>query len=258
MSDSYYQTMPLLIYNLGCEMIYVLSSRLKAQNIGEDKQKRVIIDVANSLFDKKFMSQIQKRQEIARHISVKQLFEKMAHSSIMKLNSSSMSKLFDLILMSVKRQLLRSRYPEEIYIITINHLNSILEMLNSMCDPIITKSTIQIIEDNRSFIEEKYSKMNCWDFNVMRQILLRFFQGKNVKVSIFMQDNSQNSNGVIYLPMREPAPNSIQLPGTVYKYSDNGKAQESNLYLEQSNLYLKPVIHFYIRLSQIDYIVRLN
>jgi hypothetical protein len=34
--------------------------------------------------------------------STKQIFEKLAHSSIMKLNATSMQKLFDLMLMGVK------------------------------------------------------------------------------------------------------------------------------------------------------------
>ena len=40
-----------------------------------------------------------------------------------------MNKLFDLILMSVKLQLLRIKFPEEIYQVTMNHLNSLLQIL---------------------------------------------------------------------------------------------------------------------------------
>lgn len=35
-------------------------------------------------------------------VSTKQIFEKLAHSSIMKLNATSMQKLFDLMLMGFK------------------------------------------------------------------------------------------------------------------------------------------------------------
>ncbi len=40
-----------------------------------------------------------------------------------------MSKLFDLMLMSLKLQLLRIKFPEEIYQITMNHLNELVEIL---------------------------------------------------------------------------------------------------------------------------------
>ena len=56
--------MPILIYNLGVEMVYVLCSRLKAQNIAPDKSIKVIHDVVSSLLDKKFINEIQKKQEV--------------------------------------------------------------------------------------------------------------------------------------------------------------------------------------------------
>ena len=64
MSSASNMAMPLLITNLGVEMIYVLCSRLKAQNIPTDKSSKVINDVVISLFDKKFMTEIRKKQQV--------------------------------------------------------------------------------------------------------------------------------------------------------------------------------------------------
>ena len=64
MSSTYLMTMPIIIYNLGVEMVYVLCSRLKAQQIPQDKSSKVIHDVVASLFDKKFITEIQKKQEV--------------------------------------------------------------------------------------------------------------------------------------------------------------------------------------------------
>lgn len=64
MSVAYQSAMPILILNLGVEMIYVLCSRLKAQNIQSDKSSKVINDVVISLFDKKFMTEIRKKQNV--------------------------------------------------------------------------------------------------------------------------------------------------------------------------------------------------
>ena len=64
MSSASNMSMPLLITNLGVEMIYVLCSRLKAQNIPTDKSSKVINDVVISLFDKKFMTEIRKKQQV--------------------------------------------------------------------------------------------------------------------------------------------------------------------------------------------------
>ena len=57
-------SMPIIIYNLGVEMIYILCSRLKAQNIQHDKSVKVINEVVTALFDKKFIFEIRKRQEV--------------------------------------------------------------------------------------------------------------------------------------------------------------------------------------------------
>ncbi len=64
MSVAFQMAMPILITNLGVEMIYVLCSRLKAQNIPSDKSSKVINDVVISLFDKKFMTEVRKKQNV--------------------------------------------------------------------------------------------------------------------------------------------------------------------------------------------------
>lgn len=64
MSTTYNQPMPIIIYNLGVEMVYVLCSRLKAQQIATDKSCKVIHDVVMSLFERKFINEIQKKQEV--------------------------------------------------------------------------------------------------------------------------------------------------------------------------------------------------
>ena len=48
----------------------------------------------------------------------------------MRLNSTSMNKLFDLMLMSIKLQLFRIKFPEEILQVTLNHLNALSELIN--------------------------------------------------------------------------------------------------------------------------------
>lgn len=63
-------SMPILIYNLGVEMVYVLCSRLKAQQIPIEKSNVVIHDVVDSLFDRKFINEIQKKQEVIIFLNV--------------------------------------------------------------------------------------------------------------------------------------------------------------------------------------------
>jgi len=47
----------------------------------------------------------------------------------MKLNATSMGKLFDLMLMGLKYQVLSTTQAEEVYFITMKHLNTMTEMV---------------------------------------------------------------------------------------------------------------------------------
>ena len=51
-----------------------------------------------------------------------QIFDRIAHSSIMRLSESSMEKLYDLMTMGFKYQLVCCSHPGELLTITMNHL----------------------------------------------------------------------------------------------------------------------------------------
>ena len=50
------------------------------------------------------------------------IVEKLAHSSIMRLNKSSMEKLYDLMTMGFKYQMISSQSPQQFFQVTLNHL----------------------------------------------------------------------------------------------------------------------------------------
>ena len=214
MSESFLMALPIVIFNLGGEMIYILCSRLKAQKIPEDRCRVVIHDMVRNLFEKKMMDEIKKHKQVSKHQEVRQMFEKLAHSSIMRLNPTSMAKLFELMLMSLKLQVLRSRYPEEIYQITLNHLESVRDIVTAN-DEKKNSNAPPLVEAAIRDFKETYGKLSKYDYYILKQTLLRFLQGKNVKVSIFIQDFLQSNTGVIYLPMGEKAPPFVEEIGRV-------------------------------------------
>lgn len=71
----------------------------------------------------------------------------------MRLNSTSMGKLFDLMLMTVKLQILRTKFPEEIYQITLNHLNALIEILKTT-DEQANAELILLVKENINFINK--------------------------------------------------------------------------------------------------------
>lgn len=132
--------MPLVIVNLGAEMIYILDQRLKAQCIAEDKSRQVLNDVVRTWFDNKFVEALFKPQQLYSLAATREVFERLAHSSIMRLNSSrynnfhqvsvklcdmltlccacSMEKLFDLMVMGLKYQVLACQQAQGILQVT--------------------------------------------------------------------------------------------------------------------------------------------
>lgn len=71
-----------------CEMLYILDQRLKAQNITAEKSCRVLHDVVRTMFDPDYVKMIFTPQEVYSVASTRKIFERLAHSSIMRLSES--------------------------------------------------------------------------------------------------------------------------------------------------------------------------
>jgi hypothetical protein len=96
--------MPIIIINLGGEMMYILEQRLHAQAIPDDKAKKgappplrlnaaVLQDILRTMYNAKFLEELFKPQSVYNVSSARQVFDRIAHSSIMRLSESSMDKV---------------------------------------------------------------------------------------------------------------------------------------------------------------------
>ena len=56
--------MPLVIVNMGGEMVYILAQRLQAQNVPLDKSKRVLQDVIRTMYNKMFIEELFRPQDV--------------------------------------------------------------------------------------------------------------------------------------------------------------------------------------------------
>lgn len=107
-------------------MVYILHQRLQAQTVQDEKAKKVLQDVVRAMFSPLFIIELFKPQEMYSTASTKQIFEKLAHSSIMRLNKSSMDKLYDLMTMGFKYQMASCASPEQYLHVTLNHLGKFM------------------------------------------------------------------------------------------------------------------------------------
>ncbi|XP_025029953.1 protein OSCP1 isoform X2 [Python bivittatus] len=88
------RTLPLLVLNLGGEMLYIVDQRLRAQSIPGDKARQVMNDIIGGIFNKKFMDELFKPQELYSRKALRTVFERLVHASIMRLNAPSMDKTY--------------------------------------------------------------------------------------------------------------------------------------------------------------------
>lgn len=93
MSKGYLLCSPLLIINMGGEMMYILEQRLTAQKVLPEKAAKILNDSVKTMFSTDFIQQLFEPQRIFSVQYTKQIFQKVVHSSIMSLNETSMSKV---------------------------------------------------------------------------------------------------------------------------------------------------------------------
>ncbi|CAL8249090.1 unnamed protein product [Lota lota] len=221
------RTLPLLFINLGGEMLYILDQRLRAQSIPPDKAKkadwiekdrrRVMNDIITTMFNKKFLEELFKPQELYSKKALRTVFDRLAHASIMRLNQASMDKLYDLMTMAFKYQVLLCPRPKDLLLVSFNHMDAIKDLVKEA--PTILS---QVDETYRQLIEI-YTPLSSGEFQLIRQTLLIFFQDMHIRVSIFLKDKVQNSNGRFVLPTSGPVPHGTHVPSLIRMFSCNGE-----------------------------------
>jgi len=82
------------------------------------------------MLNEKFLIQLFKPQAVNK-TALRKLFEDLAHASIMRLDSASMDKLYDLMIMAFKYQVLMARQPLDLILITLNHIDAIRNFVST-------------------------------------------------------------------------------------------------------------------------------
>ncbi|KAM9385397.1 protein OSCP1a [Pholidichthys leucotaenia] len=221
------RTLPLVFINLGAEMLYILDQRLQAQNTSEDKsekgvwsendRRRVMNDIVGTMFSRSFMDELLKPQQLYSHRTMKTVLTRIAHASIMRLNPASMDRLYELMVMAFKYQVLLCPRPKDLLLISYNHIDTVKEFVKDT--PVVVN---QVDETHRKIIEV-YSSLPEGEFQLLRQTLLIFFQDLHVRVSVFLQNKIQNPNGSFALATSGPLPHGVDVPGLIRIFDIRGR-----------------------------------
>lgn len=198
-------------------MLYILDQRLRAQSIPGDKARKVMNDIITTMFNKKFMEELFKPQELYSKKALRTVFDRLAHASIMRLNQASMDKLYDLMTMAFKYQVLLCPRPKDILLVTFNHMDAIKDFIRD------SPSILNQVDETFRQLIEMYSCLPAGEFQLIRQTLLIFFQDMHIRVSIFLKDKVQNSNGRFVLPTSGPVPWGTEVPGLIRMFNFSGE-----------------------------------
>uniref|UniRef100_A0A0G4HF21 Organic solute carrier partner 1 n=1 Tax=Chromera velia CCMP2878 TaxID=1169474 RepID=A0A0G4HF21_9ALVE len=215
MSGALY-AMPIIVLNMGGEMLYVLQQRLEAQNVPMSKQESVLQEVIRTMHFNGFIQELFRPQPIYSMSSTRQIFDRLAHSSVMRLNEASMDKLFDLMTMGVKSQILRCNRPEEMLELTLNHLNWMRAFVGE-CAP----SVQMMVDGTIRLVHERYASLTAGEFMLLRQSVCLFFQDRFAKVSLLLQSGQQRPDGTLVVSKEGPLPYGAERPGLI-RYLQGG------------------------------------
>lgn len=199
--------LPIVFSNLGVEMLYVLEQRLRAQKISEDKAVKVLHDVVKAMFDPQFVDELFKPQEVYTQKATRHIFDKLAHSSIMRLSENSMDKLYDLMTMVFKYQLVNCLQPREIMDVTLTHLATIKSYMTD-------RAVIKLADDFEKRARDLYGTFQPFDWIELCRTLFHFLQGKSIKVSLLLQEGLQNLDGTIKVPPQSQLLGALGPAGT--------------------------------------------
>ncbi|XP_074625197.1 protein OSCP1-like [Acropora palmata] len=216
------RTLPILFLNLGGEMLYILDQRLRAQSIPDEKARKVMHDIVGTMFNKRFMEELFKPQDTYSKKAMRTVFDRLAHASIMRLNSASMDKLYDLMTMAFKYQVSLCLRPSDVLLVTYNHMDAIRGFA---CDnPVISNQ----VENVYKLLYETYANLNAGQFQIIRQTLLSFFQDMHIRVSIFLKDKVQNANGKFVITIDGVVPWDSEVPGAIRYFNGDGQISRTS------------------------------
>ncbi len=115
----------------------------------------------------------------------KELFRKLAHSSIMKLDNSSMEKLLYLIIMTLKKETFLTSSPLELYSLTIGNLKILQLYTQGTQSQSLLDSTISIFSEGaQNYTFSQYTEL--------KEYLLTLLESYQTKVINFTESCHQN------------------------------------------------------------------
>ncbi len=217
----------------------------------------MLTDVIRSLLTPEFLVDIFRPQSPLTFKSLRAMFCKIAHSSIMRLNEGSMSKLYDLMVMAFKYQTLACGHPSRVPLeVSFRHLSYLRDILTSSGSSHATAAAkavkssgsaedapsgtptapaaaaaleaalaatgsgtvADLIDAVGRSLQAVYGDLPAGEQWALYSTLLNFFLDKRIKVSALIAEGVQNADGSIRMGCAGPLPRGAGAVGSVKRF----------------------------------------
>lgn len=164
---------------------------------------QVLRDLTSVLFDQKLVVQLMNPHPCQHILTVQQcriLLTDIACCSLMRLDMTSMDKLWDLMVMLFKWQLYTIREnPNRLLELTFRHMDGVAKLMPEM------KKTLLVDSTKRCLIEF-WDACSPDEIEALMGKLLQWMQSFNVKISILIRSGFQRNDGTF-----ETTPGHMQI-----------------------------------------------
>lgn len=145
-------------------------------------------DVTAALLNPKTLSSIFEEKSLIKVSFLRSTLESVVLSSIMKLDKNSMDKLFDLMIMMVKYQLIAATGPVEVILLTLNHIDAMRDMVSN-------SNAQQCVGLVHQMVTDFYSTLTFEEVWNARNDCIKELEYYCVKISILLRLGLQNDDG---------------------------------------------------------------
>eukprot|EP01041_Mallomonas_annulata_P010820 gene10820-22570_t len=217
-----FQVMPIIILNLGGELVYILNRRLRDQNAPPDAIKKVLQDLLAAMLSKQFITALFKPQNLHSYEDTEELFLSLLESTPMRLNKASMTALLDVMLMSFKHQVVKCISPQQYLHITENHLESLRVLVESpLIDTLVQSTTDRLLT--------LYSRLSNGEWMNLKTFVFKYLENKRKAVTLLLNHKQQSPDGVLLLQNSGKMTVGSEPPGTI-RYYTGGKIVKTSTF----------------------------
>jgi len=219
---------PFLVTNMGCELVFIVDHRLRdlpESTVPLKKRDEILDDIIRAVFNDALMENVFAEQQLYSMETFRKLLFAMAQSPSMRISQENFDKLFRIMCMTTKAQVMRWEGIEDLHKYYETHLREITQLVDIR---IGEGEASRMIDFVRNCAKEFYADLSQGEYFRLRGTILNFFREIRTPVATLIEEGYQAPNGLVLVSTG--GPNAIRLgEATVYGQTEDEIVDVYNL-----------------------------